>query len=197
MRQYILGSVLLPAAFTLIWYCILGGNAMWDEVHEIVPMWKALEGNLGAGIFVMLSTLPGAKLFSFTVMISLMLFLITTADSASILCSMMVTKNGYQPSIPMRVFWGSMIGVTGMILLVAGGLASVQSASTIAALPLSFIVLLANISFILALRKYEFRHGNAGIITPYEQFSEIRADIEYLYPGYQSILKKEMTEKGD
>ncbi len=170
---------------------------MFYEANHIVSIWPALEKNLGSGIFILLSSFPFTKPLSAIVLISLILFLITTADSASILCSMMVTKNGFSPSITLRCFWGALIGITGMILLISGGLSAVQSSSTVAALPLSIIVALANISFVLALYRYEFKEGNNGTLTPYEQFPSIRDDIEFIYLSDRTAQEKENTSKSE
>lgn len=195
LRQYIFGSVLLPTVFTLVWFCVLGGTSMYYEVHHVVELWESLELNLGSGIFVLLTAFPAEKILSVVVLISLLLFLITTADSASILCAMMVMKNGYEPSVGIRCFWGCLIGITGTILLVAGGLSSVQSACIVAALPLSFVVVMVNIAFVRALLRYEYKDGNNGDRTPYDQFSVVREDIAYLYPVHRDNMPlKELKE---
>lgn len=180
LRQYILGSIILPTAFTLIWFCVLGGTSMYYEANNMVSIWPVLENNLGAGIFALLSAFPLVKFFSVIVLLSLMLFLITTADSASILCAMMVCRGNSEPSVALRCFWALLIGAIGAVLLITGGLSSVQSSCTVAALPLSIIVLLANISLVKAIFRYEYKDGGNGDSTPYQRFSQVREDVDYL-----------------
>lgn len=180
LRQYIFGSILLPTAFTLVWFCVLGGTSMYSDVNGITEIWPALEQNLGAGAFVLLDSFPFTTFLSVVVLVSLNLFLITTADSASILCAMMVCRTNREPSVFMRCFWALLIGSVGLVLLIAGGLESVQTSCIVAAVPLSFIVILANLSFIRGLHRYEFRDGNDGKQTPYEQYSQIRDDVTVL-----------------
>ncbi|MDO4542712.1 MAG: BCCT family transporter, partial [Bacillota bacterium] len=117
LRQYIIGSIILPTSFTLIWFCILGGTAMYNEVNGSASIWQVLENNLGAGIFSLLEAFPLTTFFSVVVLISLTLFLITTADSASILCAMMVCKTQEEPSVFMRCYWALLIGAVGTVLL--------------------------------------------------------------------------------
>lgn len=180
LREYILGAIVLPTVFTLLWFCVLGGSAMYYEANNIIAIWPVLEDNLGAGVFILLQALPLPEFFSLVVLGSLLLFLITTADSASILCAVMVCQDKREPSVAMRCFWALLIGAIGVVLLITGGLSSVQSSCIVAALPLSLIVLLANISLVRAMFRYELKDKSQGHATPYESVDQVREDIDYL-----------------
>ncbi|MDO4542785.1 MAG: hypothetical protein Q4C00_08185, partial [Bacillota bacterium] len=56
----------------------------------------------------------------------------------------------------------------------------VQSSCIVAALPLSVIVVLANISFLKALNKYEYTQSNSEGQAPFEVFEKIREDIDQI-----------------
>ena len=155
---------------------------MYSDVNGITEIWPALEQNLGAGAFVLLDSFPFTTFLSIVVLVSLNLFLITTADSASILCAMMVCRTNQEPpSVFMRCFWALLIGSVGLVLLIAGGI-GIGTNLMYRGSSASLFHCYTGQSFFLSegLHRYEFRDGNDGKQTPYEQYSQIRDDVTVL-----------------
>lgn len=109
-------------------------------------MWQSIQANSGSGFFVMADGLPLTILISYVVLINLFIFMVTSADSASFYVAMLMAKGNPQPTIPMRGLWGFCIGIISVILLVTGGMAALQTASIISALPFSIVMFLMIVS---------------------------------------------------
>ena len=62
-------------------------------------------------------------------------FLVTSADSATYILSSMTTYGGLNPPHIAKIVWGTLMAAIAGVLLYAGGLEALQTASLIAALP--------------------------------------------------------------
>jgi len=54
----------------------------------------------------------------------------------------MLSMGDENPPIKFRIFWGLTAGIVAAVLMLAGGLSALQTASIVAGLPISVIVLL-------------------------------------------------------
>src|SRR5690606_23547995 len=73
------------------------------------------------------------------------IYFVTATDAGALVISMITAHDsgeGGEPALWLRIFWALTCGAIAAVLLLAGGLAAVQMAAVIAALPLSFIMLL-------------------------------------------------------
>jgi len=73
----------------------------------------------------------------------LVTYFVTSADSATLVICTLISMGAEQPLARYRVFWGAAVGAVAAVLLLAGGLEALQSATIVAARPFSFILILA------------------------------------------------------
>ena len=206
IRQLLVGSLLLPTAFTLVWFCTLGGTAMYDQVNGIADIASVLSQNLGAGVYALLEVVPLTGFFNWFVTINLFIFIVTTADSASFLVAMMSTNGKRTPKMVMRLIWGFGIGSISLLLLISGGLSAVQTSSVVAALPLSIVTAGAVISMMRVINKYEFKTTDPDNPPPYVLYPEIKesamlfdpdlTEEDFAYdPSWREHLKDETKNR--
>ncbi|MCG8616779.1 MAG: BCCT family transporter, partial [Desulfobacterales bacterium] len=81
------------------------------------------------------------------------IFLVTSADSASFFVAMIVGNGDLNPKIGQRLVWGFFIGAISVLLLISGGLKAVQTASIVAALPFAFVMVGMMVSLTKSLMK--------------------------------------------
>jgi len=153
IREFIFGVVLVPLVITIIWFNVIGGSALFAEMNGITEMYKAISADGGSGIFTLLTTYPMGMLVSFIVFMNLLVFLITSADSAAFFVGMIISGGELEPSTPMKLTFGFFIGAIAVVLLMSGGLKALQTASIVAALPFAFVLLGMIVSTIILLRK--------------------------------------------
>jgi len=75
--------------------------------------------------------------------IMLVTYFVTSSDSATLVICTLISMGEEHPLARYRVFWGAAIGASAAVLLLAGGLKALQTASVVAALPFSFILIMA------------------------------------------------------
>ncbi len=141
LREFVTVVILVPAAVCALWFSIFGGTAMWFELtgREI-----SAAGSPEAMLFALLEQLPFGMVTSVLAMISIIVFFVTSADSASIVMGSMSQRGKPEPSTWVTIVWGVLLGTTAAALLLAGGqdtLNGLQSLMMVSALPFAFVVI--------------------------------------------------------
>ncbi|GAB6143351.1 BCCT family transporter [Desulfocicer niacini] len=153
ISEFVFGVVMVPLVITVVWFSVVGGSAIHAEINGTLEMYKAISADAGSGIFTLLTKYPLGSLVSFVVFFNLIIFLITSADSASFFVGMIISGGELEPSTPIKLIFGFLIGSITVVLLITGGLKSLQTASIVAALPFAFVMVGMVISTILMLKK--------------------------------------------
>lgn len=83
----------------------------------------------------------------------IVLFFVTSSDSASMVIDIIASGGNPNPPVGTRLFWALTEGLVAAALLFAGGLKALQAASIAAALPFTGILILACCGLVIALRK--------------------------------------------
>ncbi len=140
IKQFVLGVTVIPTLIGVIWFPIVGGSTIYAEMTGALPMWDSIQADVGSGIYVLLSGMPLGTIVSYVIFLNLLIFVITSADSAAFFIGMIMSGGELEPTTPMKLICGMIIGGIAMLLLATGGLKGLQTASVIAALPFSFIM---------------------------------------------------------
>lgn len=167
LREFVLFAVLTPTVCSMFWFATIGYTAMQIEAAGDVQLFEAVQQNLGSGIYLLLETLPAADLLASVVFFSMVVFLITSADSASFFVAMQMSKGALEPTISMKLIWGVFTGILAIVLLVSGGLQAVQTASIVAGSPFAIGIGFMVWSLLKSLHhEYEVEFGGSLIVQP-------------------------------
>ncbi|WP_092223297.1 BCCT family transporter [Desulforhopalus singaporensis] len=160
IREFIFGVVFVPLVITIIWFNVVGGTALNAEITGTLEMYKAISADAGSGIFTLLTQYPLGSLVSVVVFFNLIIFLITSADSAAFFVGMIISGGELEPSTPIKLIFGGLIGSITAVLLITGGLKALQTASIVAALPFMFVMIFMMISVYVLLKKENKKQTN-------------------------------------
>lgn len=152
IREFIVGVLLIPTGFTLIWMGVMGNAALHSVIQKgQTGLITAVQQDSSVALFEFLTHLPFAAVSSILATVLVILFFVTSADSGSLVIDYLTAKEENSP-LWQRVFWTAFIALLSILLLKAGGLAALQSATIMSALPFTFILLLICWGLIRALR---------------------------------------------
>jgi len=87
-----------------------------------------------------------------------LVFFTTSMDSGSMILDTMTSGGKTETPTMQRVFWCVFLGVLGIVLLLRGGLASLQALSLTMGLPFCLIIVFMSISTMIALHR-ELKEG--------------------------------------
>ena len=144
VREFILGALIAPTIFTIIWLSEFGTIALsitnqW-ELNEIARLVSHPE----KAVFIVFEQYPLSKILSFLVLALLTLFFVTSADSATFSLSVMTSNGKTQPRKLKKVIWGIIVATIAFLLLKVGSLKPLQTISIAASLPFLFVSVVSN-----------------------------------------------------
>jgi len=103
-------------------------------------------------LHTLLEHLPLTEISQWVSLVLIIIFFITSSDSGSLVDDMVTSGGHPNPPAAQRAFWGISEGAAAGVLLVAGGLSALQTASISGGLIQSILVVLCAISLVKALR---------------------------------------------
>lgn len=153
VREFILGAMIIPSTMCFIWFAFIGGTAIDLELRGAADS-TILNAGISDQLYATLAVLLNDELvwvFSVIVVVLLLTYLVTSADSAVLIINTINAAGDDGPKArPHIIFWGVSLALVVGALLVVGGLKAIQTAMVIAALPFSFAMVLMGIALIKA-----------------------------------------------
>ncbi|WP_030694481.1 BCCT family transporter [Streptomyces globisporus] len=147
IREFLVGVLLVPSGATVVWFCVMGGTAIRLESTGAADLAAAVKDGAEASLFAMLEALPIGTVTSVVAMLLVMTYFITSADSASLVMGSLTSRGSLHPPTWLVVTWGVLMAAVAAVLLVVGGLNSLQTATILVALP--FVVVMLVLCFAL------------------------------------------------
>jgi choline/glycine/proline betaine transport protein len=157
----------VPTLVTFLWFSVLGGSALYQEVFGDGGL-IADDGTVSTNtaLFQLFDTLPGATILSVLGITLIVIFFVTSSDSASFVVDMLSSGGDLDPPRWSRAFWASVEGAVAAVLLVVGAraaaanpdagidpLSALQTMAILLALPFSVVLILLAVSTAKALLK--------------------------------------------
>jgi len=139
IKEFVLMVILAPSLFSMIWFSIFGGLGL-NLDNTIIQ--SAIETTETA-LFVVFSQYPLGFLMSIVTVVLLLIFFITSADSAIYVLSMFSSEGSLNPGNTKKIIWGIIQAMLALVLLITGGLGALQTISIVAAFPFAIVMLLA------------------------------------------------------
>lgn len=143
IRQFVFGVMFVPTIFTFLWFSVFGDTALhMIMVEGYTSLIDQVQADHSIALFKLFENLPLTSITSLLAVILIMTFFITSADSGALVIDSLASS-GVESPVWQRVFWAVLLGVVASVLLIAGGLKALQTASIVSALPFAIIMLIA------------------------------------------------------
>ena len=213
IRNFVGGVLLIPTGFTFFWMTIFGNSAIDlianDGITELKETLLGPDGSSKA-LFAFISHFPVAEsiqsvipaewirgAISFFAVVMVAVFFITSADSGALVMDMLSSKKDVEMTpLWQRIYWSSITGVIAIVLLLNGGLGTLQAASTMTALPFSLVILVSIYGLLKALRmdfgKIDIRSKANMYVQPSTRDSggwQKRLRNVTIYPRRDNVVK--------
>ena len=143
IRQFVFGVLGLPVAFSVLWFGIFGMASFHIELFGSGGLADAVveEGDIPGALFAFLSNYPLATLISGLAVLLVVIFFVTSVDSAAMVVDMIASgkDDTVQVSpVHQRIIWGVLMGAVAATILAGtgeGGLTALQEVITVIGLP--------------------------------------------------------------
>ncbi|NRA53611.1 MAG: BCCT family transporter [Gammaproteobacteria bacterium] len=157
IREFVTGVLLAPTLLATFWISIFGNTAIFIELFGGGGVVEAVNKDITTALFTTIElmnlgtvvTIAGASICT----LLLVTYFVTSADSATLVICTLLSMGEEHPPARYRIFWGLSIGAVAAVLLIAGGLKALQTASIVAALPYSVVLILTTVGLYKSLRQ--------------------------------------------
>ncbi|WP_016855432.1 BCCT family transporter [Halomonas smyrnensis] len=143
LRQLVFGVMLVPSLFSCLWFTTFGIGGLSTGAEDV---------------FALMATLDEHGILSAILALNILLFFVTSADSAGLVCEMLTVQRS-------RAFWiVAMAALAVVINWLDGDIFKViLTLISVAAIPVAFGIFALVTAFLLRLRQRRAEHGVAGV----------------------------------
>jgi glycine betaine transporter len=151
IREFIIGTMLVPSLAGFVWFSVFGGAALHAEIFHGAPLSEVAAADTAMALFALFETLPATFLLSIAGTLLVTVFFITSGDSATFVLGILSDRGNPDPPVWLKLVWGLLIALIAISLLVGGGLKALQTAAIVMALPFALVIVLMLVSLLRAL----------------------------------------------
>lgn len=149
-REFITWVLIIPTIIGIIWMSTFGGTALDQLVNEGYR--GVADAAPELALFKMLDGLPLTEFASTLGLILIAIFFVTSADSGSLVVDTITAGGKMDAPVRQRVFWCVLVGLVAIVLLLGGGMNSLQALAISVGLPFCIILLLMCVSLYKGMR---------------------------------------------
>ncbi|WP_422115242.1 choline BCCT transporter BetT [Brachybacterium sp. UNK5269] len=198
LRQFVVGVLLIPFSFILLWVSVFGNAALsFADDEEFLDVAVNLPES---GFFNLLQQYPGATFTIALAVVTGLFFYVTSADSGSLVMANMTSKASIRDSdgAPwLRIVWAVITGALTLVMLFIDGVYTLQAATVMVGLPLSVLVYLVMFSLWKVLRTEQMNLDSRQAALPGVLTSRVREADGAERGTWRQRLHKRMSFASD
>ncbi len=140
IREFLVGVIIAPTLFSILWFGIFGGLGFYDALRQDGALSVINAQNLDATTFALLERFPLDSITRAATVLAAFLFVVTSVVSAGFTLAMIGTGGDQNPSPRIRTVWGAILGALGLAMILVGDIGLVRSIIALSAIAFVFIV---------------------------------------------------------
>lgn len=150
IQQFVMGCLIVPTVLSCFWFVVFGCTAIQYHASGIMDLKPLLKTEYSMIIFEFFKHLPFSKIASVITLLAVVVFFITSSDSASY-----IVHRISHTKAPLfgKIYWAVLEGVLAMTIIYFGGMKALELLVIIMAFPFSFLLCLLCYTFFKELRK--------------------------------------------
>lgn len=153
VREFLVAVLLGPTVAGAVWLTVFGNTALYQEVYGAGGIAAVVSENMPTAVFVLLERYPLSGLTAAACTVCVVLFFVTSSDSASLVVDTIASGGNEHPPVGQRIYWALLEGAVATVLLIAGGLQALQTAAITTALPFCIIIIAMCFGLVRALAR--------------------------------------------
>lgn len=138
IREFMIAVTVVPTVVCAFWFGVFGGSAIFFDFSQGTNI--AGQG-LETALFFLYEQVPLGGVLTVVTLLLISTFFITSADSATFVLGMQTTNGSLNPPMFVKFSWGFILAASAVVLMITGGLSSMQTAIIVSAFPLTIILL--------------------------------------------------------
>lgn len=160
LRSVVFTGLVATALATMAWFIVLGTTALELQHAGEVDILSAMAAGGGEDVaaFPLFDALPLGEVLIFLMLALIIVFMATSADTSTLVVSILSTRHGRAPTTATIVFWGVAQGAIAVIVLLTGTEAALQTAAVLLGGPVALVAVVSAIGFASSCLRHERGH---------------------------------------
>ncbi len=154
IRTVVFTGAIATAGATMLWFLLIGGAAL-EAQHtgraDILGAMSLFEESEAVAGFPLFEALALSELLMFLFLALMICFIATSADTSTLVVSILAARRGVAPTLGAIVFWGVFQGAVAIAVLLTGSAQTLQTAAVLTGGPFAFLSVLALVGLIRTL----------------------------------------------
>jgi len=152
IREFVIGVLLVPTLFSMLWFAVFGGTAIHEELFGAGGIERLVQQDVTVALFALFHRLPLSRLLDATAILLMFIFLVTSVDSATFVLGMLTSNGSLDPPRSRRLAWGGGMAALAAPLLLVGEVETFKAVLVSGVLPYSLVLLVQVAGLLRALR---------------------------------------------
>ena len=154
VKEFIQINLIFPSLFILFWVSVFAGTAVYLDSTTGGSLNEVLNnGGIEKLLYHIMDQLPASGVTAFFLILVAFISYVTAADSSTDAIGDLCTKNFTSESdegtsLPIKILWGTLIGLTAWIMVSTVGINGVKQLSNLGGLPATLIILACSLTLI-------------------------------------------------
>lgn len=153
IREFVLGVLIGPTVFSVIWFGVFGGIGLFDALRGTGELLKLTSSNVERVTFALLDRLPYPVLTTLATITAAFLFIVTSVVSAAFVLGTFSTGGDPNPKPRIRLMWGGLLALLSAAMIMSGSIDAIKKLIAIGALPFVFVSVLLCVCLLKALKE--------------------------------------------
>jgi len=174
IRTVVLTGLVATSAATMVWVLLLGSTSLHLQHTGAADILAAVDtgGEAVAG-YPLFSALPLSQLLIFLFLALIIVFITSSADTSTLVVTILASKREQAPTTGTIVFWGVIQGTVAVSVLLTGSETTLQAAAVLTGGPFALIAVLALAGLTVTFFRYERGYDSLLAKLPSLPFEDI------------------------
>lgn len=134
VREFLLSVIFIPTIASMVWFSAFGGMAL--EQSYSAGLIEAVKSDYTQGLFYFFEQLPLGRVLALSAIVLLVTFLITSADSALLVCTMLAGNESKRG----KIIWASLLVALSMALIYINNVDLNKQVAIAGAIPFALVM---------------------------------------------------------
>ncbi|HEX6141889.1 MAG TPA: BCCT family transporter [Geminicoccaceae bacterium] len=153
IREFMVGVVLIPTMFSMLWFAAFGGSGFYIEFEGPGGLADLVFEDVTKALFALFTYFPMSEMLSVVAVALIFIFLVTSADSGTFVVSMMTTDGNLNPPTAHKLIWAVIITALTAGTLFTDSTEMAKVMAITGAIPFSLILILQIVGFLRTIRE--------------------------------------------
>ncbi|SMD07160.1 glycine betaine transporter [Desulfocicer vacuolatum DSM 3385] len=181
IKEFVMVNFFAPSLFAVVWFGVFGSAGIFMEHFQGIAISEEISKfGTEVALFAFLKNLPLPGILNIMGFLAIVFSFVTLAESMTLTLANM-TSSSYESTTDeqdapnlLKIFWGAMMAGMAFVLLMSGGLKSLQTAVVVCGLPILLLGLVMCVGFVknMKLATGEIKPAPAANATVSQSFSK-------------------------